>query len=293
MNSLSLISIILREKLCRRPVKRQPEPSMAMDQVDQVAAYTMATRQFMAPTHLFHTAQAACLIRPGDRVLDLACGPATQLAEIAGVCSEADFVGVDLSDTMLEQADDCIRQAGLDNVVLHRGDITALPMIENQSIDVVVSSMSLHHLPQRAMLDATFKQIARVTKQDGGVYLADFGRMRCLSSMQAFAWHDAKTQPESFTNDYLHSLKAAFTVADFHRATKLLHVDVSVRQTFLVPFLLAVVTLQRRVITEELAERISERLNRLDAKARKDLRDMRRFFQLGGLDSPLLQSAGL
>ena len=104
--SPAVLRALLRELTTFRRAPRIPEPDLVMDDAAKVAAYTQAGREdgVMAPVYLFNTRHACDVIRPGDVVLDLACGPATQLAQIARYNPESTFIGIDLSEPMLERA---------------------------------------------------------------------------------------------------------------------------------------------------------------------------------------------
>ena len=81
----ALIPVFLRELLVERSLPREPEPDLVMDDPDQVAAYAQAGRidGVMAASYLFHSARISQTISGAKTVLDLGCGPATQLAQIA------------------------------------------------------------------------------------------------------------------------------------------------------------------------------------------------------------------
>ncbi|MFL5891373.1 MAG: methyltransferase domain-containing protein [Solirubrobacterales bacterium] len=67
-------------------------------------------------------------LRPGDMVLDVACGPGNFSREFAkAVGDEGLVVGIDASRTMLERGAAELVAAGLPNLALIRGDATALP----------------------------------------------------------------------------------------------------------------------------------------------------------------------
>jgi len=80
-------------------------------------------------------------------VLDLGCGPATQLGQLARLNPECDFIGLDLSEPMLQKAGNRVAKLGLSNVEFRRGDISNLDSFDDKSIDAVTSSLALHHPP--------------------------------------------------------------------------------------------------------------------------------------------------
>ena len=104
---------------------------------------------------------------PADRVVDLACGPGTlalQFARKVGwVC------GVDLTPAMLNRARGTAQTEGLHNLAFTLGDAQALPFA-NGSLDISVTSYSLHHIPDPAR---TICEMARVVKAGGRVGIID------------------------------------------------------------------------------------------------------------------------
>src|SRR5688572_8247354 len=68
----------------------------------------------------------------GERVLDVACGPGNFSREFARAAGPQGLVaGIDASRTMLERGAEESRRSGLDNLVLIRGDATALPFLDS------------------------------------------------------------------------------------------------------------------------------------------------------------------
>ncbi len=262
-----------------------------MDDPKKVAAYTRAGREdgVMAPVYLFHCAQVCDVIKPGDRVIDLGCGPATQLALIARINPDCDFIGIDLSTEMLDRAESYTREMGLSNVGFQHEDITRLASISDHSIDAVMSTVVLHHLPDTEALDRVFAEIARILKPGGGIYIVDFGHLKSEKSIHDFAYQYADRQAELFTLDYLYSLQAAFWKEDFQAVYQrhLTH-SASFYSTFLVPFMVAVKSPCRRKPSREIQERLSLLVEQMPAYHKTDLTDLRLFFRLGGLKSPFL-----
>jgi SAM-dependent methyltransferase len=106
-------------------------------------------------------------IEPGDRVLDVACGPGNFTRDFAGAASDGLVVGIDASEPMLEVA---VRDTESANVAYLRGDACALPF-RDASFDAVCCFAALYLIeePMRALAE-----IVRV--------LAPGGRVALLSS---------------------------------------------------------------------------------------------------------------
>jgi len=216
-------------------------------------------------------------------VIDLGCGPATQLAQVARLHPEIAFLGVDLSSNMLGDAESHVRSLALDNVRFKLGDITRLDL-PDQSADAVISTLVLHHLPSHDHLLACFREVARVLRPGGALYLADFGRLKSLKSVLFFAYMNAKHQPHIFSLDYERSLRAAFELEDFRRAARAaLPPQAAVFSTFKVPLLVLTKT-GPRGLDPTRREEIRAMRTRLPARYRSDLDELRFFFRLGGLD---------
>jgi arsenite methyltransferase len=282
---VSLIPTLVRETVGNRTLPREPEPDLVMDGHEQVEAYALAGRigGIMSAAYLFHSAQISSVIAGYRNVIDLGCGPATQLGQIAQLNPGVQFLGVDLSDTMIESARTYVAELQLSNVALVRDDIARLDSIADNSADAVISTMAFHHLPTISHLEACFTQIRRILRPDGALYLVDFGRLKSLKSVIFFAYMNRNYQPHIFSLDYERSLRAAFLFDELRGvAAGTLPASAGVYATFLVPFLTVIKT-PGRPLTAELLRQLRSMRRSLPKKYRRDLDELRRFFRLGGL----------
>lgn len=108
-------------------------------------------------------------IDPGDKVLDVACGPGNFTRDFAEVVEEGLVVGLDASASMLDVA---VRDTHAGNTAYIRGDACALPFRDG-SLDAVCCFAALYLIeePMRALAE-----IVRV--------LAPGGRVALLSSCE-------------------------------------------------------------------------------------------------------------
>jgi arsenite methyltransferase len=277
------------ELVTRKRAARVPEPALIMDDPSNVDAYARAGTDFkvLAPVYVFNCAHICDVVKPGDTILDLGCGPATQLAMAAQLNPEAQFHGVDLSDGMLARGREYLAQLGVRNVTLSRADITTLHAFRDHTVDAVISTLTLHHLPDAGALKQTFREIARVLRPNGGVFLLDFGHLRSDRAIRRFAFQYADRQPEAFTTDYLNSLRAAWPVSDFKEAAETLRGRASLYQTFFSPYMVAIKSPALRSRDSDTSRRLRALVESLPTHHRADLRDLDRFFTLGGLRSAL------
>jgi len=287
MASLNILKVMLSELMARSPRQRIAEPSLVMDDPAQVQAYLDAGSEkgALAPIYLFNSTFATTVIRPGDVVLDLACGPANQLAQIAAVNPDTQFVGVDLSPEMLKKAEAVVSRRSLSNVRFEVSDISKLTRFTDRSVDVVISTLSLHHMPDVQTLARVFGEVQRVLKPDGRVYFSDLGCLRSERAIAEFAGQYADQQPEVFNLDYLNSLRAAFALEDFRAVVGPLGRRVRLFSTFLVPYMVVIKTAVALPVDEARRRRLTSIHETMSVQQRADYRKLRLFFRLGGLAS--------
>jgi SAM-dependent methyltransferase len=164
-----------------------------------------------------------------------------------------------------------------------RADITRLDEIGDGSIDAVISTMTLHHLPNQQVLGQCFGEIRRILAPGGAIYIADFTRLKSLASVGFFVGMNADRQPVLFTQDYENSLKAAFSIADYDRLLEqYLPQDARRYSVFLVP-LLTVLQTPPRTLAPGARKRFLAARRALPDAYRHDLDDLRLFMRLGGM----------
>jgi ubiquinone/menaquinone biosynthesis C-methylase UbiE len=87
-------------------------------------------------------------LRPGDGVLDVACGPGNFSRAFAGAVGDSGLVvGIDASQTMLDRGADELRRSPAHNLALVRGNATELPFVDD-SFDAVCCFAALHLFEQ-------------------------------------------------------------------------------------------------------------------------------------------------
>ncbi|MEV4783200.1 class I SAM-dependent methyltransferase [Burkholderia sp. LMU1-1-1.1] len=285
MPSPGLVATVVREFFSRQRMPRVPEPRLVMDDEESVKAYTAAGGEngVMAPVYLFHGANISEVIRPGDTVVDLACGPANQLGLVARINPDTKFIGIDLSDEMRERAEALVLRQGLRNVTIEHGDITDLSRFADASVDAVMSTMALHHLPTEGHLARTYAEVARILKPGGGVYMADFGHLKSVRSIDYFADQYKDRQHHLFTLDYRNSLHAAFYPDDFAAAVRPLAGRATLYTTFGLPFMVALKSAPRRGDDPALAATLEQMKRDLPPHHKGDLGDLIRHFAVKGM----------
>jgi ubiquinone/menaquinone biosynthesis C-methylase UbiE len=118
-------------------------------------------------------------IKEGERVLEVGCGTGSLsiLAKLA-VGESGRVEGTDIAPRMIERAQDKARRYGLD-ITFKVASIDDLPY-EAESFDMVISSMMFHHLPVEVKRKG-LREVHRILKKGGRLYLADFCRSHLLT----------------------------------------------------------------------------------------------------------------
>lgn len=106
-------------------------------------------------------------LKPGDRVLDVACG--TGNLAIPAAQAGADVIGVDIAPNLLEQARARAAAEGL-KIQLDEGDAENLPYPDN-SFDVVATMYGAMFAPRPELVS---KELVRVCKPGGRIAMANW-----------------------------------------------------------------------------------------------------------------------
>jgi ubiquinone/menaquinone biosynthesis C-methylase UbiE len=86
-------------------------------------------------------------LRPGDTVVDVACGTGLNFSLIEqAIGPDGRIVGVDLTDAMLAQAQQRIESNGWSNISLVQADAAEFPF--PPEVDAILSTYALSHVPE-------------------------------------------------------------------------------------------------------------------------------------------------
>lgn len=151
--------------------------------------------------------KTASVIQDG-RVLEIGPGPGFIAIEIAKLLPEAQVVGLDVSETMIEIATGNAQEHGVsERVEFRAGDASKMPFGE-ASFDFVISSGSLHHWKEPIHI---FHEVHRVLKP---------GCQALISDLRSDAPEDeVKKLADQIDSRFMrwglrHSLEEGYTVAE-------------------------------------------------------------------------------
>ena len=128
----------------------------------------------------------------GSVVLDVGTGPGRVPRLIAAAYPTVEVEGVDLSPEMIARATSTANRTRTSNLRFRVGDVAALPFADN-SVDLVVSTLSLHHWDDPA---AGLNEIVRVLAPGGQAWIYAF-RTALTATQQITRGLDADVALES------------------------------------------------------------------------------------------------
>lgn len=112
-------------------------------------------------------------IKDKETILDIGCGSGSLVVLIKSKYPGSKLIGIDPDPNILKIAQKKVNKENLDIKLLNSW-AEDLP-VESSSIDLVISSLSFHHLPTEIKKMA-LKEIYRVLKKDGRFILADIAK---------------------------------------------------------------------------------------------------------------------
>lgn len=151
-------------------------------------------------------------ICPKGIVVDVGCGPGYLVMRIAKEIPDLKIIGVDISEEMIQKAYVNLSSIGLSNrAEFRKGDIKKMPF-EDNTIDLLVSTFSLHHWSN---LERSLSEIHRILKPRGRFLLFDFRR----DSRRLFYWlltFASRTGPSGLRegNEPIASFLSSYTVSE-------------------------------------------------------------------------------
>jgi ubiquinone/menaquinone biosynthesis C-methylase UbiE len=114
-------------------------------------------------------ADIAAAAPPGAELLDVGTGPGRLLVELARLRADLKLTGLDVSKDMVAHAGHNLAPFG-DRAAALVGDVARLPFPDD-SFDVIVSSLSVHHWPD---VPAGAAELGRVLRPGGQLRIYDF-----------------------------------------------------------------------------------------------------------------------
>jgi ubiquinone/menaquinone biosynthesis C-methylase UbiE len=132
-------------------------------------------------------------LRPGERVLDVACGTGLVTLRAANpVAPAGDVLGTDISDDMIETAQNLAQSQGIANCTFQRMDAEDLAC-ESDAFDAALCALGLMYAPDP---ERAVAEMHRILKPGGRAVSAVWGERRNCGWADIFPIVDARVQSE-------------------------------------------------------------------------------------------------
>ncbi len=140
-----------------------------------------------APLALELIAEAAAATTPlAKRLLDVGCGAGNYSVKLLQALPTLEVTLLDLSQPMLERAEQRTRAAGAKSVKMVQQDIREVPLVDG-SFDVIVAAAVLHHLRTHDEWEAVFAKLYRSLAPGGSLWVFDL--VECeIPSLRTVTW---------------------------------------------------------------------------------------------------------
>jgi ubiquinone/menaquinone biosynthesis C-methylase UbiE len=199
----------------RIKVPRQVSPEEGIEDIEVVQSYDRISKWPQFKLLRIIIVGELKKYNPDGILVDVGCGPGYLLVDIAKTFPKLSVIGIDISEEMEQKATKNISRLGLDKKVrFRRGDIQELPFADN-SLDFVVSTLSLHHWsePKQAI-----EEINRVLKPRGQFLIFDLRRdiHRLFYWLLRFAQKFVLPFPMKRINEPTSSFLASYTPVELY-----------------------------------------------------------------------------
>jgi ubiquinone/menaquinone biosynthesis C-methylase UbiE len=132
-------------------------------------------------------------LRPGERVLDVACGTGLVSFPVArAVLPEGSLLGTDISQVMVDTAGELAEAEGLSNASFERMDAEALDLPDD-SFDAALCALGLMYVPDPVQ---SFAEMRRVVEPGGRVVAAVWGARKSCGWAEIFPIVDSRVESE-------------------------------------------------------------------------------------------------
>lgn len=157
-------------------------------------------------------------LKPGDRVLDVGCGPGVNFAPIRGAIGDGGrLVAVDYSPEMVAKARTRVDDRGWENVTVERADATTAEL--GGPFDAAVATLSLSVMPDVAR---AVENVHDALEPGGSLAVLDlqpfqFGLRRAVNPLlrRFFQWY-ANWNPDGDVRDAVDDAYGGYDLLDEH-----------------------------------------------------------------------------
>ncbi len=153
------------------------------------------------------------------KALDVGTGTGVLLSKIARLFPETQFVGIDISPTMLEVARGVTR--GCDNIELILCNLYDLrERFAGEKFDLITWALGLHHMPDEEMAKRAISVLLDLLSPNGYLFVFDIERPKTKAIAEFIADTFNSNWGPEYRQDALNSYLAGFSYEELERILK-------------------------------------------------------------------------
>ncbi len=211
------------QRVSRDRLARVPEPSSSIE--DQAVIEGNLRDGLEGSLALVYGLISAILdsydLGSPKKVLDVGTGTGVLLSKIAGLFPEAQFVGIDISPTMLEVARRVTRDRG--NVELILCNLYDLgERFAGEKFDLITWALGLHHMPDEEMAKRAISVLLELLSPNGYLFIFDIRRPKTRAIAEFIAHTFNSNWGPAYRQDALNSYLAGFSYGEVEGVLKAL-----------------------------------------------------------------------
>lgn len=215
---LNKLYIALAQRIAKQTLVRQPEMDILMMDRSQNEEFTRDGQDGSLAIVYDIIVNALLKIAPRKgKALDICCGSASLLSKIALSMPQVDFLGVDLSNNMLEFAREQRDRRGIKNLLFKQADMYKLEESVAEKFDLITWHLAMHHCDNADSVVRVLNQIPNLLKPGGTFFVFDINRPKTGDLALMIADTFNRTQGDWFYQDSLDSYKAGFSFEEIEK----------------------------------------------------------------------------
>ncbi len=181
-------------------------------------------------------------VQPGERILDIGCGNARDIARIAELGGEV--VGVDISAGMVAAARKELERMGKNDIALQVGDATNLDF-PDASFDKVLCSEVIEHIPDTPR---ALREMRRILKPGGSLVLSTPNRGSWYGFERYWLWEKVLRRKWPHPCDEWRTMAEVLALVEHGRLKLSEHRSVCFVPGFMVTYFILPSVMQRFVV---------------------------------------------
>lgn len=224
---LSLPALAIRHQLAKQTLGRIPEPTGIAGSAENVAQYDRALESRLAVTYAaaLELVYRALPAPSTGEAIDIACGPGYFTLALASRLRFSMVTGIDMCSLMVETASRNAARAKTANIRFLQGDAMRIDAISEGTCDLATCTMAAHHLNDLAAVSVLLREMHRIVKSSGVVFLLDLARFKTAALTDRYVEIAAGDYwalgLDRLLAEFAASMRAAWTVAELRSAIPL------------------------------------------------------------------------